>query len=128
MADKKRREQASTGFGIISLAAGAGLALFPGAGARLFGNTPEAARLSGSHVAVRALGFRDMAFGIGLLANRHKPEAGRQWLQLFSFCMAGDTLACLTALGKPGGHFFPALGGVLSAIYGGVAFASARAN
>jgi hypothetical protein len=92
----------------------------------MLGMKPEAAPQAGSRFAVRALGIRDVAFGIGLLATREERKAGAIWRRLFGLCMAGDAGAALLALRKPGANFFTFAGGLSSALLAVLAFNSTQ--
>ncbi len=126
MLDEKQTELATTGLGLVTLGAGSVFALFPKLGGWGFGLKPEANALGGTQVAIRALGFRDIAFGLGLLANRNQPGAARLWLRLFSLCMAGDVAACGLALRKPNSGVMTVVGGLASIVFGAVAWIAAK--
>jgi hypothetical protein len=49
-------------------------------------------------VAIRSVGVRDLANGIGLLATSSQPERSNAWLLLRCVFDAGDALACCSAL------------------------------
>ena len=92
----------------------------------MLGMKKDATPQAGSSLAVRALGFRDLAFGIGLVVTRQDRKAGSLWRLLFALCMAGDTGAALLALRKPGANFFTFAGAVSSLGFGVLAYLSAE--
>src|SRR4051794_26990036 len=102
MLDEKQIEQVTTGLGIVSLGVGGLFTLFPKLGGWGFGLKPETNALGGTQALIRALGFRDLAMGLGLLANRQPSATTKLSLRLFTLCMGGDVVACLLALRKPG--------------------------
>lgn len=120
--DKNRSELAAAGLGLVLIGAGSGFALLPKLIGRLFGMKEVVAEQSSTQLVVRTLGFRDIAFGLGLLNSRTRPESARQWLKLFSLCMAGDVVACGLALRKPGSSPVVALGGLASVVFGIIAW------
>ena len=126
MLNKKQKQDAAALLGGVSLGVGLSFMAAPGLGGRMLGMKPGAAPQGGSNFAVRALGIRDVAFGIGLLLTRKDRQAGKIWRRLFALCMAGDTGASVLALRKPGANFFTFAGGLLSAVLGVLAFISAQ--
>lgn len=116
--DDKQKELATTGLGLVALGAGSTFALLPRFSARQMGMQPDATEQAGSFVAVRGLGFRDLAFGLGLLATRQQPAKASLLLKLLALCMAGDTIACFLAIRKPGSTVFTFLGGLASIVTG----------
>ncbi len=124
--DKKRVETVTTSLGLVLLGAGSSFVLLPRLVGRGFGLTTEASQQGGAHVVIRALGTRDIALGLGLLANRKSGGAGRLWLQLFSLCMAGDVAACVLALPRPNRNLLSVVGGGLaSTVFGLLAWNAA---
>ncbi len=128
MLDQKQTELATTGLGLITVGAGGVFAVLPKLAAWAFGLKSEVAELSGTQVVVRALGFRDVALGLGLLATRTRPEASRLWLRLFALCMVGDVAACLLALRKPGVGVMTVVGGLSSVVFGVIAWIAGQAQ
>jgi hypothetical protein len=124
--NKKQKQDLAALLGGISLGVGSTFLVAPGLAGRMLGMKPGAAPQAGSRFAVRALGIRDVAFGIGLLATREDRQAGAIWRRLFGLCMTGDTGAALLALGKPGANFFTFAGGLSSALLAILAFSSAQ--
>ena len=126
MAETKQTQLAATGLGLITVGAGAGFALLPRLFGWVFGMRKPSAQEGGSQLVVRALGFRDIAFGLGLLAARDQPDAARQWLRFYTVCMVGDVIACLLAYLKPGRTPFQLLGGLASVGFGAWAWLSSQ--
>lgn len=124
--NKKQQQDAAALLGGASLGVGLTFLAAPGLGGRMLGMKKEAAPQGGSTFAVRALGFRDLAFGIGLLATRQDQKAGKLWRQMFALCMAGDTGAAVLALRKPGANFFTFAGGLSSVGLAVLAYLSAQ--
>jgi hypothetical protein len=122
--NKKQKQAVGTLLGGTALGVGSTFLVAPGLAGRMLGMKPEATPQAGSRFAVRALGIRDVAFGIGLLATRDDRQAGAIWRRLFGLCMAGDTGAALLALRKPGANFFTFAGGLSSAVLAVLAFNS----
>lgn len=123
---KQQKQDAATLLGGVSLGIGIGFLVAPGIGGRMLGTTKEAAGQAGHRFAVRALGARDLAFGIGLLATREDRKAGALWRQMFAVCMAGDVVSAGLAAGKPGANFFTYAGGLSSAALAVAAYLSAQ--
>ena len=123
--NKKQQQDAAALIGGASLGVGLSFLAVPGLGGRMLGMKEDAASQGGSTFAVRALGIRDLAFGIGLLTTR-KDKAGNLWRRLFALCMAGDTGAAVLALRKPGANFFTVAGGFSSAALAVLAYLSAQ--
>ena len=94
MQDDALADLAARGIALARVAIGAGATLAPGLVSRLqFGTTTPA-----QTVAVRMLGARDLALGIGaLLATRHGPSGLRGWVEAGAFADAVDALAFLRA-------------------------------
>lgn len=126
MLNKKQKQDAATLLGGTSLGVGLAFLVAPGLGGRILGMKPDAPPQAGSRLAVRALGIRDFAFGIGLLLTRQDRQAGAIWRRLFGLCMAGDAGAALLALRKPGANFFTFAGGLSSVVLAILAFISAQ--
>jgi hypothetical protein len=124
--NKKQKQDIGALLGGVSLGVGLGFLAAPGLAGRMLGMKPEATPQEGSRFAVRALGIRDVAFGIGLLATREERKAGAIWRRLFGLCMAGDAGAALLALRKPGANFFTFAGGLSSALLAVLAFNSTQ--
>src|SRR5689334_18761359 len=124
--NKKQKQDTATLLGGVSLGAGLGFVVVPGIAGRMLGMKPDAASQAGSRFAARALGARDIAFGIGLLATRQDQENGTLWRQLFALCMAGDVGAAVLSVGKPGANFFTYAGGLSSAALAVLALISAQ--
>ncbi len=118
MAKDKQVEQVASALGLLSLGAGALYTLLPGTMGRLLGLKKESSEEGASLLAVRALGFRDLTFGLGLIINRKQPKIARQWLRLFALNMVGDVIACFTAFIRPGRNLVQAGGVLLSAVLG----------
>ena len=123
---KKQKQDAATLLGGVSLGVGLGFTVLPGVAGRMLGMKSEAPAQAGSRFAARALGARDIAFGIGLLATRQDQENGALWRQLFALCMAGDVSAAVLSVGKPGANFFTYAGGLSSAALAVLAVLSAQ--
>ena len=123
---KKQKQDAATLLGGASLGVGLGFMVVPGIAGRMLGMKPDAASQAGSRFAARAVGARDIAFGIGLLATRQDSENGALWRQLFALCMAGDVGAAALAAGKPGANFFTYAGGLSSVALAALALISAQ--
>lgn len=128
MLDENQIELATTGLGIVTLGAGSVFALFPKLGGWGFGLKPETNAQGGTQAVLRALGFRDIALGLGLLANRQPSAATKLWLRLFALCMGGDVLACALALRKPGVGVMTVVAGLSSVFFGAVAWLTAQAT
>jgi hypothetical protein len=126
MLDEKQTELATTGLGLVALGAGTTFTLFPKLAGWGFGLKPQVADLGGTQVVIRALGFRDIALGIGLLATRSKPEIARLWLRMLSLSLFGDLVACLLALRKPGTGIMTLLGALSSVFFGGLAWITSQ--
>lgn len=126
MLSKKRKQDAATLLGGASLGVGLALLVAPGLGGRMLGMKPDATPQAGSRLAVRALGIRDVAFGIGLFLTRKDRQAGAIWRRLFGLCMGVDAGAALLALRKPGANFFTFAGGFSSIGLAILAFISAQ--
>ena len=124
--NKKQQQDAAALLGGASLGVGIAFLAAPGLGGRMLGMKPDATTQGGSNFAVRALGFRDLAFGIGLLLTRREKAAGSLWRRLFALCMAGDTGSAVLALRKPGANFFTFAGGLSSAALAVLAYISAQ--
>lgn len=55
--------------------------------------------------ALRSVGMRNLAFGLGLLTARVKSrEAAARWQALFGLCLAVDSYSCMVEQGKPGAN------------------------
>ncbi|HEX2914748.1 MAG TPA: hypothetical protein VH186_28410 [Chloroflexia bacterium] len=126
MANKEQQELIVTGLAAVALGAGSGFALLPKLMGRAFGMNKAGAEQAGSMVAVRGLGVRDFAFGLGLLLARKNSESRSLLLKLLAFCMAGDTFACFMAMRKPEAKFTTFLGGVASIATGVVAWIASQ--
>jgi hypothetical protein len=124
--NKKQKQDAATFIGGTTMGVGLAFLLVPGLGGRLLGMKQDATPQAGSRLAVRALGVRDLAFGIGLLTTRKDRPTGALWRRLFALCMAGDAWAAFLALRKPGANFFTFAGGLSSVALAILAFLSAQ--
>lgn len=123
---KKQKQDAAALLGGVSLGVGLVFTILPGIGTRLLGLKPETSSQSGGRIVARALGARDLAFGIGLLATRQDQANGALWRQTFGMCMAVDAGAVALSIGKPGPNFFTYVGGLSSTALAALAFASAQ--
>lgn len=94
MDDGARADLAARGIALARVAIGVGATLAPGLVGRVqFGATSPAQR-----IAVRMLGARDLALGIGaLLAVRHGSSGLRRWVEAGAFADAVDAVAFLRA-------------------------------
>ena len=77
---------------------GVGLVASPGLAGSWIG---EAAQTAGGRVAIRALGARDAALGVGTLAAAANPRQLRPWLIVSSLCDAVDFAATLSGPDSP---------------------------
>ena len=123
---KQQKQSAANLLGGASIGVGLGFLAAPGLTGRMLGTTPQAAEEAGHRFAVRALGARDLALGIGLLATRQDRDKGALWRQMFAVCMAGDVVASGLSVGKPGANFFTFAGGLSSAALAVLAYLSAQ--
>lgn len=126
MFNKKQKQDLAAVLGGTSLGVGLAFLAAPGLAGRMMGMQHEAAPQAGSQLAVRALGIRDVAFGIGMLATRQEGKTGTLWRRLFGLCMAGDVWAALLALRKPGANFFTFAGALSSFGLAILAFSSTQ--
>lgn len=67
----------------------------------------EVSRADGTKIALRGLGARDAAIGVGLLAALDDPSRARNWVEAGIIADAGDFVA--TALGRRAGRRSAAL-------------------
>ena len=123
---KQQKQDAATLLGGVSAGVGLGFLAAPGLAGRMLGTSPAASKEAGHRFAVRALGVRDLALGIGLLATRQDRDKGALWRQLFGVCMAGDVVSAGLSVGKPGANFFTYAGGLSSAALAVLAYLSAQ--
>jgi len=88
---KMRQATITGGLGLACLGLGTMFALFPGFMNRAAGFNLANGR-EGKAV-IRLVGMRDVAFGLGLLLTRDKPQIARTWLQLLALIAGSDILA-----------------------------------
>ncbi len=94
-------EQQVKVFAVTRIALGASFALAPGWGLRTW--LGPGADSASARLALRMVGGRDLALGIGaLLAVRHGAPT-RGWIEAGSLADASDFAACLVAVARPSG-------------------------
>lgn len=111
-------EDAIRTFGWVRILAGAVLLLLPRLGTKVWTN--EDTSDATTDLALRGMGVRDVALGVGLVTSLEKGAPVRGWLEAGALVDAGDAFATLTSwrdLGRIRGLFFLATE-VASAYYG----------
>ena len=107
MDDEWSDEDLVRAWGWIRIIVGALLALLPRLSTKLW--MGEAADDSPTELAVRGMGVRDVAIGVGMVGALESGSSVAPWLKAGAIVDAGDAYATLTSwrgLGRPRGTFW----------------------
>lgn len=107
MDDEWSDEDLVRAWGWLRLLVGALLALFPRLSTKMW--TGEEALDASTEMAVRGMGVRDVAIGVGIVGALESGGSVGPWLKAGAIVDAGDAYATLTSwrgLGRPRGMFW----------------------